>query len=137
MATHNRVLMIMALVIGVAGCGGGDARPDNERLLNAFEQGRTGVWVSGHGTVEQLIGDVAVAGEAHQRIVVNVEDSLDLIVRHSIERSERVPVAQGDAVSFQGRYQFNGRGGVLGFTHQDDEQPGGGGWIRHKGTLYD
>ncbi len=137
MATHNRVLLIMALVIGVVGCGGGTALPDNERLLNAFERGRTGVWVSGHGTVAQLIGDETVSGEAHQRMVVNVENSLDLIVRHSVEQSERVPVAQGDVVSFQGRYQFNGRGGVVGFTHQDDEQPGGGGWIRHQGSLYD
>ena len=135
MATHNRVLMIMALVIGVAGCGG-NALPDNERLLNAFEQGRTGVWVSGHGSVAQLIGDETVSGEVHQRMVVNIETGLALTVRHSIERSERVPVAQGDVVSFQGRYQFNGRGGVLGSTHQDDEEPGGGGWIRHKGTLY-
>lgn len=137
MATHIRVLMIMALVIGVTGCGGGDALPDNERLLSAFEQGRTGVWVSGHGIVAQLIGDDTVSGEAHQRMVVNVDNRLDLIVRHSVERSERVPVAQGDTVSFQGRYQFNGRGGELGFTHQDPEQPGDGGWIRHKGTLYD
>ncbi|RFF29855.1 DUF3465 domain-containing protein [Wenzhouxiangella sediminis] len=137
MATHTRVLMIMVFVIGVAGCGGGDALPDNERLLNAFQQGRTGVWVSGHGTVAQLIGDVTIAGEAHQRVVVNVDDSLDLIVRHSVEASERVPFAQGDPVAFQGRYEWNGRGGVLGYTHHDPEQPGEGGWIRHDGTTYD
>lgn len=137
MATHIRVLLIMVLAIGVTGCGGGDALPDNERLLNAFEQGRTGVWVSGHGTVAQLIGDETIAGEVHQRMTVDVGGSLSLIVRHSVEASERVPVAQGDTVAFQGRYEWNGRGGVLGHTHRDPEQPGEGGWIRHDGTLYD
>ncbi|WP_376694749.1 DUF3465 domain-containing protein [Wenzhouxiangella sp. EGI_FJ10305] len=137
MGMHSRVLIIMVLVIGVAGCGGGDAQPDNERLLNAFEQGRTGVWVSGHGIVAQLIGDETVSGERHQRMVVNVAGGLDLIVRHSIEQSERVPVAQGDTVAFQGRYEWNGRGGVLGYTHHDPEQPGDGGWVRYKGTTYD
>jgi len=137
MATHNRVLMIMVLVIGVAGCGGGDALPGNERLLNAFEQGRTGVWISGHGSVRQLIGDETIAGETHQRITVNIDDSLTILVRHSVEQSERVPVTQGDTIAFQGRYDFNGRGGVVGHTHHDPEQPGAGGWIRHEGTTYD
>lgn len=137
MGMHSRVLMIMVLVIGVAGCGGGNALPDNERLLNAFEQGRTGVWVSGHGIVAQLIGDETVSGERHQRMVVNVDGRLDLIVRHSTEQSERIPVAQGDTVAFQGRYEWSGRGGVVGFTHHDPEQPGDGGWIRYQGTTYD
>jgi len=137
MATHARVVMIMVLVIGMAGCGGEEALPDNERLINAFEQGRTGVWVSGHGTVKQLVGDETVAGERHQRIVVDVGEVFDLIVRHSVEASERVPVVQGDTIAFQGRYEFNGRGGVLGFTHHDPEEPGGGGWVRYQGNVYD
>lgn len=137
MATHIRVLMIMVLVIGVVGCGGGDVQPDNERLLNAFEQGRTGVWVSGHGTVMQLIGDETIAGAVHQRIMVDVDGKLNLLVRHSVEESERVPVTQGEIVAFQGRYEFNGRGGTVGHTHHDPEEPGGGGWIRYKGETYD
>lgn len=137
MATHLRVLMIMVLAIGVAGCGGGDTLPDNERLLNAFEQGRTGVWVSGHGTVAQLIGDETIAGQVHQRMIADVDGRLSLIIRHSADASERVPVALGDTVAFQGRYEWNGRGGVLAHTHRDPAQPGGGGWIRHKGTTYD
>ena len=137
MATRTLVLMIMVLVIGVSGCGGQDALPDNERLLNAFEQGRTGVWVCGHGTVTQLIGDETIAGERHQRMTVDVGNNLNLLVRHSLEDSDRVPVEQGDTVAFQGRYEWNGRGGVLGHTHHDPEQPGEGGWIRHEGTTYE
>lgn len=137
MARPHWKCLVMLLVLGVAGCGGGDALPDNERLIQAFEQGRTGVWVSGHGTVSQLIGDEAVDGALHQRLVVRISDGLSLIVRHSVEASDRIPLQQGDTVAFQGRYEWNGRGGVLGRTHHDPDQPGGGGWIRHNGTLYD
>jgi len=136
MATHVRVLMIMVLAIGANGCGGAGALPDNQRLLNAFEQGRTGVWVSGHGTVAQLIGDETRAGQVQQRMIADVDGRLSLIIRHSVEASERVPAAPGDTVAFQGRYEWNGRGGVLGHTHHDPDQPGGGGWIRHEGRLY-
>lgn len=136
MRTLSGVIVVMVLVIGVAGCGGSDALPDNERLLNTFEEGRTGVWVSGHGTVAQLIGDVTVAGEVNQRMTVTVDGSLDLIVRHSTEHSERVPVQQGDTIAFQGRYEWSGRGGLVGLTHHDPDQPGEGGWIRHDGKLY-
>lgn len=137
MRTLSSVILVMVLVIGVAGCGGSNALPDNERLLDTFEQGRTGVWVSGHGTVAQLIGDETIAGVAHQRMTVTVNGSLDLIVRHSTQNSGRVPVEPGDTIAFQGRYEWSGRGGLIGLTHHDPEQPGEGGWIRHDGTTYD
>ncbi len=129
--------LIMLLVIGLAGCDGAGDLPDNARLLDAFVQGRTGVWISGHGTVSQLVGDETISGELYQRIVIQVDASLALVVRHSIERSERVPIALGDTIAFQGRYEWNGRGGVLTQTHHDPDAPGSGGWIRHRGQLYD
>ena len=137
MATPIRVLMFMLLVLGVAACGEEGAQPDNERLLNAFEQGRTGIWVSGHGTVAQVIGDERIAGSTNQRMTVAVGDELNLIVRHSLDMSDRVPVEQGDTISFHGLYEWNGRGGIINFTHFDQDQPGQGGWIRHEGTRYD
>lgn len=137
MATHSRVLLIMVLVIGVAGCGGSNALPDNDRLLDAFEQGRTGVWASGHGTVGQLIGDETYAGEQHQRMVVTVSEELSVVIRHSVVQSDRIPVRQGDVIAFQGRYEWGGRGGVISNTYHDPERAGQGGWIRHKGERYD
>jgi hypothetical protein len=137
METRLRVLMVMVLVIGVTGCGGGDALPDNERLLNAFEEGRTGVWLSGHGTVMQVVGDETRSGRTYQRMTVSVDGELNLLVRHSVDESSRVPAAQGDTLAFQGRYEFDGRGGMIGHTHRDPDEPGEGGWIRHDGVVYD
>jgi len=133
-----QVIMSVLLVFGVAGCGGGDALPDNDRLLEAFEQGRTGVWVSGHGRVTVVSGDATLRGVRQQQFTVSVDDgAFSLIVRHSLEDGERVPVSVGDTVAFQGRYEFGGGGGQLGRTHRDPDAPGEGGWIRHEGTLYD
>ncbi|MFW5926435.1 MAG: DUF3465 domain-containing protein [Wenzhouxiangella sp.] len=110
--------------------------PDNERLVEAFENGRTGLWVSGHGTVSQVLSD-EMLGFPRQRIMVQVTDSLRVMVQHSMLDSVRVPVERGDVIAFQGRYEFNGNGGNVTLTHSDPEQPGGGGWIRHAGITYD
>lgn len=136
MASPIRVILLFLLVTGVAGCGG-ESLPDNARLLTAFEEGRTGVWVSGHGTVSQLIGDETIAGDIHQRMVVDVEGQMSLMIRHSLAQSDRLPIGVRDTIAFQGRYEWNGRGGVLSGTYHDPEQPGSGGWIRHKGVVYD
>lgn len=131
-----RVVLISLLVtLGVVGCGG-DELPDNERLLGAFENGRTGLWVSGHGTVSQVLSD-EMLGLPRQRIMVQIDDSLRVMVQHLVMGSMRVPVERGDVIAFQGRYEFNGNGGTVSLTHSDPEQPGGGGWIRHKGITYD
>ena len=60
-----------------------------------------------------------VIGRVSQPRTVEVDASLALVVRHSIERSERVPIALGDTIAFQGRYEWNGRGGVLTQTHHE------------------
>lgn len=130
------VLISLLVTIGVAGCGG-DELPDNTRLLNAIEEGRTGIWVSGHGTVTQVLGDQTI-GLPRQRFMVHIDDSAPrVMVQHVLSESTRVPVERGDAVSFQGRYEWSGSGGLISLTHRDPDQPGSGGWIRHKGVLYD
>lgn len=131
-----RVVLISLLVAsGGFGCGGNEL-PDNERLLDAFENGRTGLWVRGHGTVSQVLPDETV-GFARQRVMVRINDSLRVLVQHSTANSVPVPFERGDVIAFQGRYEFDGSGGTISLTHSDPDQPGGGGWIRHKGILYE
>lgn len=129
--------VVIALFVAsvLSGCADDDL-PDNSRLLDAFEQGRTGVWVSGHGTVSQIQPDTSI-GLPQQRFMVRIDDSLRVLVFHSLVESQRVPVERGDTVSFQGRYEFNASGGVILRTHLDPGQPGDGGWIRHEGVVYD
>jgi len=129
------VLLTMCLVLG--GCGGGEAPISNDRLIESFEQGRTGIWVSAHGPVLETLGDEQVGGKMRQRFSLRLNDSIIIQVRHSIEDSERVAVEPGDEVSVQGYYQWDARGGFISETYHDPAQPGGGGWIEHDGTRYD
>lgn len=126
------VLIAVLVAMGVAGCGG-DEIPDNTRLLEAFAEGRTGIWVSGHGTVIRPLGSDA----SNQRFLVRVNEDLSVVIRHRIGQAGELPADRGDVVQFQGRYEFHGGGGEILLTHSDPAQPGGGGWIILDGKRYD
>ncbi len=130
------VLVSLLVTLGGVGCGANEL-PDNSRLLEAFEDGRTGVWVSGHGRIAQVLADeTTTIGFPRQRFNVRVEDQLTVMVQHSLTESGRVPAERGDTIAFQGRYEFNASGGTISHTHRDPSQPGSGGWIRHDGVTY-
>ena len=130
--TKRLPIALLAVIIVLAACGGGGALPDNDALEDAFSQGRTGVWVSGHGTVVRELGGDA----GTQRFQVRVSPGLSLVVHHRVGASGRIPVDRGDTIAFHGRYEFHGAGGQLALTHADPAQPGGGGWLRHRGLQY-
>ena len=131
----NAILPALALASLLVACGG-NSLPDNERLVEVFNEGQTGVWISGHGTVTQLPPDDATPSPA-QRIVVRINDNFTVVLRHALDHSERVPAEKGDTVAFQGRYEWDARGGLVSFTYADEDQPGGGGWIELEGTRYE
>ncbi len=91
------------------------------------------MWVSGHGTLTRELG----GAESTQRFQVRIDESFSLIVNHRVGDMGRIPAERGDTLAFHGRYEFHGAGGQLGLTNADPAQPGGGGWIRHRGVLYD
>lgn len=126
------VLIVLLVTVGVVACGGKDL-PDNARLLKAFAEGRTGIWVSGHGIVVRALG----SSDDNQRFLIRVDDSLSLVIRHRVGATGPVPAKSDDVILFQGRYEFHGGGGEIVLTHADPAQPGGGGWIEHDGTRYD
>ena len=129
------VLFSLLVTLGVVGCGGNEL-PDNARLVAAFEDGRTGVWVSGHGTIAQVLADESGIGFPRQRFNVRINDGLTVLVMHTMTESGRVPAQRDDVIAFQGRYDFSASGGTISVTHHDPAQPGGGGWIRHDGEVY-
>lgn len=128
------LLVVTSLVLG--GCGQGDAPISNDRLIESFEQGRTGIWVSAEAPVVQLLGDEDIAGK-RQRFTIRPNDEIVVQIRHSLDDSERVPVERGDVVRVQGYYEWDARGGFISRTFSDPDQPGGGGWIEHDGKRYD
>ncbi len=126
-------VLALFVILSLAACGGEPALPDNERLLSAFADGRTGVWVSGHGTVVRPLGSPSET----QRFLVRVNEDLSLVIRHQVGDSGIVPADRNDIIAFQGRYEFHGGGGEIILTHADPANPGGGGWIEFNGTRYE
>jgi len=128
-------LLFIASCLVLGGCGG-EAPISNERLLESFELGRTGIWVSAEAPVVQLLGDEDIGGK-RQRFTIQPAEGVVVQVRHSLDDSTRAPVEPGDIVRVQGYYQWDARGGFISRTFGDPDQPGGGGWLEHEGQRYD
>lgn len=128
-------ILVLTLVNMLVACAG-DSQPPNDRLAEIFQQGRTGVWVSGHGSVTQAPSDLPGA-DPQQRYIVRINEDFTVMILHSLQFSERVPAQRGDVIAFQGRYEWSASGGNISHTHGDAAQPGGGGWIEHDGRRYD
>lgn len=127
------VLSVLVAVLALSACGGRMELPSNDALEASFAQGRTGVWLSGHGTIVRELS----ADPSSQRFQVRINDELALVVHHRVGAAGRVPVERGDIIAFHGRYDFHGGGGELVFTYADPGQPGGGGWLQHGRVRYD
>ncbi len=128
------LFIFSCLVLG--GCGQGEAPISNDRLIESFEQGRTGIWVSAEAPVVQLLGDEDIAGK-RQRFTIRPTEGVVVQVRHSLDDSTRIPVERGDVIRVQGYYQWDARGGFISRTFSDPNQPGGGGWVEHEDQRYD
>lgn len=111
------------------------AAEGDRAIEEAFRLERSGVWVSSSGTVEKILADDR-EGDRHQRFVVRLESGITLLFAHNVDLAPRVPVREGDAIRFRGRYEWNDRGGVIHWTHDDRRGGGPGGWIEHGGRTY-
>ncbi len=101
----------------------------------AFEAGRSGVWLRFSGEVVRILKD-DLKGRRHQRFIVRLPDGLTLLISHNIDLAGRVPVRKGGLAEGFGRYEWNPKGGLVHWTHRDPRGRKPGGWIRFGGTLY-
>ena len=111
-----------------------------ERILQAWENRESEVWVEADGHVIKLLRD-DLEGSRHQKFLValnqpNRRDEHTLLISHNIDLARRVPLREGDRVVFRGRYEWNDRGGVIHWTHHDPRGRRPGGWITHDGRTY-
>jgi hypothetical protein len=141
--------IVLAAILVVRYCvvprqdAGADPRPGSssttaaadQLLAEAFAERRSGLVVEAEGVVEALLRD-DLQGSRHQRFIVQLSSGQTLLVSHNIDLAPRIPLAEGDPVSFRGQYEWNERGGVIHWTHHDPQGRRPGGWIRHQGELY-
>lgn len=113
------------------------SQPDaagDRAIADAFRDQRSGVWVESSGIVEKLLSD-DLKGSPHQRFLLRLDTGQSLLFAHNIDLAPRVPARPGDRIRFRGQYEWNDRGGVLHWTH-DDPHGGPGGWIAREETTY-
>jgi hypothetical protein len=138
-------------LLALAGCGGsggvvsdgagpasgGDASGRGDAVLAAaFEDHAHDLQVQGRGVVVRLLADDTEGGR-HQRFIIRLTSGQTLLVAHNIDIAPRLDsLAVGDAVSFNGVYEWDAEGGTIHWTHADPDGGHARGWLRQDGTTY-
>lgn len=117
----------------------GKAADDGYSIVKSlFDAGTSDTWIECAGEVVHIL-PTDNYGSRHQQFLVQVGGKITLKIAHNIDLAEVVPIAKGDWVSMKGEYEWNDKGGVLHWTHHNPNpnpvKPGG--WIEHKGVVYE
>ena len=109
---------------------------DCEKILQAFYNHQSGIFVESQGIVEKILKDDLIAPR-HQRFIVRLQNGHALLIAHNIDLSMRITdLRMGDQVSFQGEYKWSDKGGIIHLTHHKSRGFLGG-WVKHNGIKYD
>ena len=112
------------------------AGEDDGSLAQALADRANDVQVQGAGTVVRILPDDN-EGSRHQRFLVRVAPDHTILIAHNIDLAPRVaPLAEGDTVSFNGEFAWNGKGGVVHWTHHDPAGRHLAGWIRRDDQVF-
>ncbi len=116
----------------------GQSKSDGEQsvIAKAFAEELSDVLVEGSGVVDRTLPDDQ-DGSRHQRFILRLADGTTILVAHNIDLADRVPLHEGDQISFKGEYEWNEKGGVVHWTHHDPRGSRAGGWLRHRGKTYE
>ncbi|MET0660339.1 MAG: DUF3465 domain-containing protein [Steroidobacteraceae bacterium] len=112
------------------------ANVSNAHIDDAFRNRRSNIQVRGSGTVVKVLADDR-EGSLHQRFIVRLSSERTVLIAHNIDLAPRIEnVRAGDPIEFSGEYEWNERGGVVHWTHDDPKRQHEAGWIRFHGQLY-
>lgn len=101
-----------------------------------FGQQRSNVQVRGEGTVLRTLPDDN-EGSRHQRFILELPSGRTLLISHNIDLAPRISsLDRGDRVEFYGEYEWNDKGGVVHWTHDDPQGKHVAGWLKHRGKTY-
>ncbi len=108
-------------------------------LMEAYRNGESDLIAQGVGHVEKLLPD-DLEGSRHQKFILRLASGQSLLVSHNIDSDVALRIDTlrvGDEVRFRGEYEWNERGGVLHWTHDDPKDWHADGWLEHNGIRYD
>lgn len=105
-------------------------------IAAAYADQASGLQVTGAGVVVKVLKDDR-DGSPHQRFLLELPSGQVVLVAHNIDLAPRVPgLSAGDAVEFHGVYEWNPKGGVIHWTHDDPAGRHEDGWLRVDGVVY-
>lgn len=88
------------------------------------------------GRVQRLLADDR-EGSPHQRFIIETDRGITLLIAHNIALAPRLDgIAVGDRVEVYGEYEWNDKGGVVHWTHQDPRGDHVAGYIEWRGRRY-
>ncbi len=96
--------------------------------------------VQASGTVVKVLPDdedTSDGSEQHQKFLVELADKNRTTIKicHNLKFG-RVPVREGEVVSFRGEYEYTDFGGSVHWTHKDPRGTHEDGWIEYDGEQY-
>jgi hypothetical protein len=102
----------------------------------AFSTQESNSQISGQGVVTRLLADDN-KGSRHQKFIIMLPSGQTLLIAHNIDIAPRInSLRVGDSIQFYGEYEWNERGGVVHWTHQDPSGTHQAGWLQHEGKRY-
>lgn len=105
-------------------------------IQDAFNNHKSDVQVQGVGTVIRILSDDN-KGSRHQKFILKLSTGQTILIAHNIDLAPRVnSILNGDQIQFYGEYEWNKKGGVVHWTHKDPNGYHVGGWLKHKGKIY-
>lgn len=105
-------------------------------IIKAFESQQSDIQVKGKGRVRKLLPDDN-QGSPHQRFIITLASGHTLLIAHNIDLAPKIDSLKvGDTIEFYGEYEWNNKGGVIHWTHHDPDHHHIGGWLKHKGKIY-
>lgn len=108
----------------------------NQKLRTAFENRQSDVQVMGTGIVVKVLADDN-KGSRHQKFILRVAPDQTILIAHNIDLAPRISaLSKGEQVQFFGEYEWSAKGGVVHWTHHDPNGRHVGGWLKHKGKVY-
>jgi hypothetical protein len=102
----------------------------------AFARHQSDIQVMQEGTIISILADDN-DGDRHQRMIVRLGNDQTLLIAHNIDIAARVKnPAKGKKLRFYGEYEWNGKGGVIHWTHKDPKGRHVDGWLEYEGKRY-
>lgn len=107
-----------------------------DSLRAAFDEHAQGRVILVRGRVERTLADDR-DGSPHQRFIIGTDSGLTVLIAHNLDLAPRLEgLAPGELVTVLGEYEWNEKGGLMHWTHDDPQGQHVAGYIDWRGKRY-